>query len=362
MYTVFANMKPYCIKDDVIVTPLIKWYPCNNSIILAHFDQIDYILNTVKDFFKIDKTSKLVIIHDWSPAYINGYADILKEIIGNFHMLPSQLYFIMLDMNQVEQFKTALKDRGIGEVNIEARNHLLIDQNPIYEAEENITNKFSLCIRSYRPWRLHFFVKLIENNLLDDFVYTFSHIEPFLPIKTEQEHDKTLLKNLDFVRNSSKKDYINKWIDNMPYLVGQNINDVFSLEVFKLIKCSHINIVLETHIEEQMIFITEKTGKAIACKKPFIIFGVAGSYEWVRKLGFKTFHPFIDETFDLITDSNVRQEKIIMEIERINNLPTNLLVDLLYKCRPIIEYNFKRLLKIKQHKYSQPFTDLNIFR
>ena len=45
-------------------------------------------------------------------------------------------------------------------------------------------------------------------------------------------------------------------------------------------------------------FITEKTYRNIKYKKPFIIMGQHISLASLHKLGYKTFHPLIDESYD----------------------------------------------------------------
>lgn len=67
-------------------------------------------------------------------------------------------------------------------------------------------------------------------------------------------------------------------------------------------------------------FISEKTFKPIACFHPFIIFGNRHSLAHLRELGYKTFSPWIDETYDDLTTWD-RLNAVVQEIERINNIP-----------------------------------------
>ena len=52
--------------------------------------------------------------------------------------------------------------------------------------------------------------------------------------------------------------------------------------------------------EELTCFISEKTFKPIACCHPFIIAGNRYSLKNLKELGYKTFHPYIDETYDTL--------------------------------------------------------------
>ena len=82
-------------------------------------------------------------------------------------------------------------------------------------------------------------------------------------------------------------------------------------------KCS---VVLET-CYDQRIHLTEKTLRPIACGHPFVVLAGPGTLKYLRTHGFKTFHPFIDESYDDITDDTLRMSMVVEEMNRINNLP-----------------------------------------
>ena len=69
---------------------------------------------------------------------------------------------------------------------------------------------------------------------------------------------------------------------------------------------SKIELVSET--ETSFFFITEKTIKPIRAGIPFVIVGCHHYLKKLRKLGFKTFSPYIDESYDDEEDTNKRIE------------------------------------------------------
>jgi hypothetical protein len=73
---------------------------------------------------------------------------------------------------------------------------------------------------------------------------------------------------------------------------------------------SEISVILETVFDDRRIHLTEKTLKPIACGHPFILAAGPGALEYIRSYGFKTFAPYIDESYDQETDSLKRLEKI----------------------------------------------------
>lgn len=62
---------------------------------------------------------------------------------------------------------------------------------------------------------------------------------------------------------------------------------------------------------------TEKTWRCLAIGKPFILLCGAGSMQELKRLGFKTYSPFIDESYDQIDNLHQRIIAIKKEIDRL---------------------------------------------
>jgi hypothetical protein len=88
--------------------------------------------------------------------------------------------------------------------------------------------------------------------------------------------------------------------------------------------------------------------KGISCNKPFIVFSTPYFLEDLRSLGFETFSPYINESYDQITDNQERLNTIVAEIERLVNLPPTLLEEILAECGKIAERNLSRLKVMTQ--------------
>ena len=63
--------------------------------------------------------------------------------------------------------------------------------------------------------------------------------------------------------------------------------------------------------------ISEKTYRCFAMLHPFIVFGRPGILAELRRQGFKTFSPWIDESYDLIQNDDERFNAIVKEISRL---------------------------------------------
>lgn len=96
-----------------------------------------------------------------------------------------------------------------------------------------------------------------------------------------------------------------------------------------------IEIVVETDILTTD-WITEKTIKNLYIGKPFIIMAAAGALAKIRSRGFKTFSPWIDESYDTIENISDRLTVIKQEIDRLATLDLN---ELHKEIVPILEHN-----------------------
>jgi len=103
---------------------------------------------------------------------------------------------------------------------------------------------------------------------------------------------------------------------------------------------SHTNcsIILET-IFDQRVHLTEKTLRPIACGHPFMILNGPGALETIRSYGFRTFEPFINESYDKEQLSNKRMHMVLKEMQRINSLSNEEQTNIWKECNSVAEYN-----------------------
>lgn len=109
-----------------------------------------------------------------------------------------------------------------------------------------------------------------------------------------------------------------------------------------------ISVVLETVAADTKIHLTEKTLRPIACGHPFVLVAGPGSLEYLKFYGFKTFSPWIDESYDQEQDIVLRMQMIVEEMQRIKNLPTVEKQHALAEMKKISNYN-------KSHFFSKTF-------
>ena len=124
----------------------------------------------------------------------------------------------------------------------------------------------------------------------------------------------------------------------------------YQLSNFAEAQDSLVYVPTETVYFGRRTHITEKTFKAIALEMPFVLVAPAGSLEYLREYGFKTFAGIFDESYDLETDDIRRIEKVTQLLKDLNNLSVTERQQLHQACLPIVEHNYR-------HFYRGAFAD-----
>lgn len=92
------------------------------------------------------------------------------------------------------------------------------------------------------------------------------------------------------------------------------------------------------------IFFSEKTFKPIIMKHPFILVAPAYSLRWLKKIGYKTFSPYIDESYDNEDNDAIRLNMIVCEVQRLNNFTDDQWLDWQQKVAEIVDFNYNILM------------------
>lgn len=132
-------------------------------------------------------------------------------------------------------------------------------------------------------------------------------------------------------------------------------------EINKLYEDTYFSVISETiyftkyRDWEDSAFLSEKTFKAILFKHPFILVATPNTLKYLKALGYKTFSPVIDESYDSIEDNTLRMIAIVKEINRLCKLRGPALEDYLTYCREICDYNFKVFTEKKEFSYPHDY-------
>jgi len=201
-----------------------------------------------------------------------------------------------------------------------------------------------------RPHRILTYLHLFNNNLLDKGNIGMADISEW------GEHFN--MSNLELY--SLPNDVISKLPINSTArkIEHQNNSEITGYHDYAerllttMYKNSWVTLVVETtFFKQDSVFISEKTIKPIACMQPFLVVGSKGTLKYLRKLGYKTFHPIIDESYDDIEDEGKRLEMIMKELKKIENITDK--ISWMESMRNIIEHNFKLFMQIRHKKSNE---------
>jgi hypothetical protein len=104
---------------------------------------------------------------------------------------------------------------------------------------------------------------------------------------------------------------------------------------------SLVYVPTETVYFGKRLHITEKTFKAIALEMPFVLVAPAGSLEYMRSYGFKTFGDVFDESYDLEIDDVKRIEKVTKLLKDLDSLSPSERLKIHRECLPIVIHNYE---------------------
>lgn len=101
------------------------------------------------------------------------------------------------------------------------------------------------------------------------------------------------------------------------------------------------HVVTETVYSGRRHHLTEKTFKPICLQMPFVMVSTAGSLEYLRHYGFRTFAHVWDEAYDLETDDQLRLIKISRLLKDLDDQSPSELQKIYRATIPTLEHNFR---------------------
>jgi len=181
-------------------------------------------------------------------------------------------------------------------------------------------------------WGASIFDSILSTHRTDKEIYDF-----FL---SEQEYVKNLtpltldLKTLEAYSTNQLTDNLNYFYKNSYFSVVTETNFYSEVEKYN---SSYVSICQPTR------FFSEKTFKPMAYRHPFVMVSVPKMLELLRDMGYKTFHPYINEDYDKEENDGKRLLMIVDEICRLSRLNEKELEEFILNTQDICEHNFKIL-------------------
>jgi hypothetical protein len=129
-----------------------------------------------------------------------------------------------------------------------------------------------------------------------------------------------------------------------------------NLNILKYYTDIFVDIVHESYLSGTVFFCTEKTWRPILAHRPFIIAAGQGHLANMRRLGFKTFSDFWDESYDDLRMTD-RIQAIVKVIATISSWTEFELASKLEQMKSVLEHNYLTFLQLSQNKIGAAFND-----
>lgn len=212
--------------------------------------------------------------------------------------------------------------------------HANLDMKIAYPTERKFFA--DVLLGNSKPHRLMFFELMKENNMLDKNIINLFNVYRSDFLDTVQNDVQKM------IDNNPNTDYPNTTL----LLKGKFISQHISAPIMEN---SWISVVGETIDDNDIFFVTEKTAKPLMAGRPFIMLGGLHYLKHLRNLGFKTFAPVIDESYDEVVDYSERVKSAFHSFQKLSEQDPK---ETLSKLAPVLEHN--RNIMYDKHKLTQP--------
>ena len=360
---------------------------------MHHFEQtfLDGINSTIIDDIKNDKC--LLII--FSVAEGNITNEILRDIhllLDTHKILPKNVLLIQSNYNLQKQY-----DEVCDLYEIEEKIDILIIQHKL---ESSIESYVQMMNGEWSGWESSFPKEPTINswgdveNILDnprDYYYLSYNktlrpdrvallslllkdnlIEKGLVSVGSEKYGSTGKQNwpnaFDFIKDNL--DEVRRWSKELKKLQPISPDGEPTVEEFGKLTSKELNtcgftygdqfrrvyfmVVTEDIFEAESMFFSQTTYKPIVSLTPFIMFGSPYMMKNLREVqGFKTFSPWIDESYDEEENNEKRLYMISEEVKRLCNIPKEKMNEWYYEMKDILIYNQNHLLNFPLTDYDK---------
>lgn len=168
----------------------------------------------------------------------------------------------------------------------------------------------------------------------------------------------------EFEKHDDNKELSNIVKATSRYLDVEDLTKIagYGFETKDIYESSYLSLVSESiffqireeedvYVEFPTGYLSEKVWKPIGHSHPFILIGPAKSLQYLQSLGYKTFHPHIDESYDIENDDFKRLEMIIEEIEKFSKKTKEEKDQFLTDIADILKHNQNLFLNYSKNKF-----------
>lgn len=209
------------------------------------------------------------------------------------------------------------------------------------------SKKFLCFNKVTRQHRINLFQELLKLNLIDEAYYSFSIESNELDILKSDDRGTfseiiNVEEKLPLTLNMTKErnNPVDVRLDDLVYFDDSYFSVVTETLFYNLDNRKTDNLYMNVIDTYPGVFFSEKVYKCLALKHPFILVSTYGCLAELKKRGYKTFAPYIDESYDDYMDDDSRLKVIVKEIKRLCSMNEGELIQFTNHVKDIVEHNF----------------------
>jgi len=366
------------LSINVVIDRLKTRYNILDIIHITSYDyRMDQLYSLLKKLKKLefDPKDQIVFLFDDTEYYfLNSNGLTTHNLQRILYDLDIPNYFCIVITHQtylLEELRTIRSLYGkdqhdITGIELWVDLFLKIDTIPNTELNfDQIEKPYIFLSRVNRKHRIMLFSLLKHTNILDNGLVSFGLGKVHPPNDVVCDWDDSTFANkmslitlLPWTRcNESwliSDENLNNLYDNLIRSYPQNYNfknfiepEVKFDEYYsntRVIQRGFLYVGIETMFEYPGVYLSEKSFKGFAAKRPFIIVGPQGNLKKLKEYGFKTFDRWWDESYDDISDSAERIYAVHKIIQSISKKSINELIELGNEMKDVLEYNYDYLI------------------
>ena len=330
-----------------------------------------------------------VFMHDQEPVHLDMFEPLFDEVSyrNKDLWMPGKEYYAAPELNPIENFSHLLRNRNSSGIFVKPKQfgHVIVSEKGEYVDE--------LC-KKY-GWQSHYY--FYHGWAAQDWYrgYNYAYLIPRArdrsPTKTfmtpnrivagKRDHRVLFLYNIfkhNLQANHISAPRVCQYENVDITIIAQKYSDVYP-DIVEVLTNAELPRLFKDETEQQMssyhltnfaeaqdsliyvptetvyfgrrTHLTEKTFKAIALEMPFILVAPANSLAYLKQYGFRTFAPYIDESYDTIDNDIDRIEAVTHILTDLQARSAAAKLELHQQLLPIVEHNYR-------HFYSGDFTQI----
>lgn len=338
---------------------------------------LNNMLETTKEKIRNKQGVVLIVAHTESTIEVSSFIHLHKTLVEQ-NISPERVAYVMgnnwsvgieynnwCDKNNFHQRLTLINcyeqvhNKGMQLLKSEDNGNTFVSDEEFQDKSKKRKHQLVCLNRRIRPHRYAMIAMLHHNNLLENNLVSFSletgkdlncmgakgrpDIDTMKKICGNRKLMETYMSYYDDLDKMSPRTID---FDNLQEIMG------IGFESKEPYLDSYFSIVTETGFPEPTKFATEKVFRPMLHFHPFIVYGSQGTLKMLKELGFKTFSPFIDESYDNEKTTFKRMQKITSEVKRICSMSQDEMHEWYYEMQDILIYN-RELIKKYGERYHE---------